>query len=133
MQYNTESRKKILAFIKKSPERSFTAEEIVSSEELSSVAKSTVFRRLAQLTREGEIRRINDTTSRKVTYQYIDKEKCSEHIHLKCNTCGKLFHIDGLVSQIIEKNILESGGFRLDSATLLIGTCRSCLAAGGKR
>ncbi len=130
MQYNTESRKRIIAFMAKSPDKSFTAEQIASSEALSSVARSTVFRHLSRLTREGEIRRINDVCSRKVTYQYIDKEKCKAHMHLKCNGCGRLFHIDSLISKSIEENIFEKGGFRLDAATLLLGTCRSCLAGG---
>ena len=131
MQYNTENRKRILAFLEGSKEKSFTAEEIASRGELSSIARSTVFRQLSALSSEGKIRRINDKSSRKVTYQYIDRERCGAHIHLKCNGCGKLFHIDSAVSKRIEENIFKCGGFLLDSATLLLGTCRGCLARGG--
>lgn len=133
MQYNTENRKRILAFLESFKDKSFTAEEIASREELSSIARSTVFRQLSALSAEGEIRRINDKCSRKVTYQYIDREKCGAHIHLKCNGCGKLFHIDGRVSKNIEENIFKDGGFILDSATLLLGTCRGCLAREGEK
>lgn len=133
MQYNTESRIRILSFLSKNSERNFTAEEIASAHELESVGKSTVFRRLAQLSSYGEIRRISDSRSRKVTYQYIDKEHCSEHLHLKCSSCGRLFHLDGETSRSFREIILSSKQFRVDPSTLLPGVCESCAPRGGDR
>lgn len=132
MQYNTESRVRILAFLKKNKEKNFTAEEIAKEPELASVGKSTVFRRLAKLSCEGEVRRISDTKSRKVTYQYIDKENCSEHLHLKCTACGKLFHLDGETSRSFRESILLSKHFKIDPLSLLAGVCESCAIGGEK-
>jgi len=130
MQYNTESRIAILAFLKKNKERAFSANEIAGAPELSLIGKSTVFRRLASLSREGDIRRISDGESRRVTYQYIDKEHCLGHLHLKCSSCGRLFHLDGELSEGFCRAILTSKHFRIDTSALLGGVCELCTGSG---
>ena len=131
MQYNTESKARILAFLKSNKEKSFTAEEIAMADELSGVGKSTVYRRLAALSACGEVRRIRDERSRGVSYQHVDKVHCSEHLHLKCNSCGKLFHLDAELSRSFRESIMKSKHFRVDPSTLLVGVCDRCSIGGG--
>lgn len=130
MQYNTESKMRILAFLKNNKDKTFTAEEIAAADELSGVGKSTVYRRLAVLSACGEVRRIRDAVSRRVSYQYADKAHCSEHLHLKCNSCGRLFHLDRELSKSFRESIMAAKHFSVDPASLLVGVCSSCSVGG---
>ena len=114
MTYNTESHKKILDFLKQNKEKSFSAEEILAHVSQNGAAKSTVFRQLAKLSQNSEIKRIASASNRSVRYQFIDREHCSEHLHLKCSSCGRLIHLDDELTHFFEEKI---NFFALSSST----------------
>ena len=127
MIYNTESRKKILEFLRDNKDKSFSAEEIFSAVFKSGAGKSTVFRQLAKLTEELEIKRLADSRDRSVRYQYLDRESCRAHLHLKCYRCGKLIHLDDELTSLFEKNVKSSKRFSIDMSAFIPGVCDNCV------
>ena len=129
MTYNTEKRAELLEFLENGGGQAFTIEDICSAILKDGRGKSTVYRLVSKLVDEGALRRISDGKTRHVTYQYIRSGDCAEHLHLKCNVCGRLIHLDCVTSHILEKRILKTEGFALDDGALLYGKCESCIYA----
>ena len=130
MIYNTESNKKILEFLKKNKDKSFSAEEIFSALSADGVCKSTVFRRLARLSESSEIKRLTNSADRSVRYQFMDREHCSAHLHLKCSACGRLIHLDNDFTHLIEERIRTLKSFSIDMSALIPGLCSGCETKG---
>ena len=130
MIYNTEKRKEIKALISRNADRAFSIEEICARLAPDGKGKSTIYRIVSSLVCEGEIRRIFDTDTRKVTYQYLGGGKCSEHLHLKCKSCGKLIHLDEETSCALEEKIFKTRGFEIDVGATIFGKCKACISGG---
>ena len=130
MTYNTEKRNELTLFLKSKEGQALTIEEICAQILPDGHGKSTVYRLIAKLVEEGCVRRISDGKSRHATYQYISEGRCSEHLHLKCKSCGKLIHLDGETSHFLEKKIRKTEGFALDEGALLYGKCEGCILKG---
>lgn len=131
MIYNTEKRAEITAFISKNPDKVFSIDEICNSIAPDGHGKSTVYRIISKMTEEGVVRRISDGDTRRVTYQYLGHKSCSTHLHLKCKSCGRLFHLDEETSQLLEDKIMASRSFSIDTGATLFGRCRECLGGAG--
>ena len=134
--YETEQRKLLTALFRADPDRFYTVEEVVeilrgdSEDEKCSV--STVYRLIARLCDEGIVHKHARDGSRKFYYQYVRDADCGEHLHLKCDVCGKLFHMDDATSEHVLLEILQKSGFSIDSARAVMpGCCAACRASGG--
>lgn len=130
MVYTTGKRERILALLKSDTSAEYTLEEICSAVTEGGKGKSTVYRLVSELVADGSVKRISDGKTRHCTYQYVGAEQCHKHMHLKCNGCGKLIHLDERASRDLEKKILNIGGFALEEGTFLFGRCRECV--GGR-
>ncbi len=131
MTYNTETREKVIEFLKANKDKSFSAEEIFSSLSADGVSKSTVFRQLSKLTQNSEIKRIASENNRSVRYQLVDREHCGAHLHLKCSSCGKLLHLDNDVTEFFEKSIKSAKRFSIDTGAFISGICENCTLKEG--
>ena len=131
MTYNTETRERLIEFLRENKEKSFSAEEIFSSLAESGASKSTVFRQLAKLSQDAEIKRITSENSRSVRYQFVDREHCGAHLHLKCSSCGKLLHLDNDVTEFFEKSIKSAKKFSIDTGAFISGVCEKCALKEG--
>ena len=131
MTYNTEKRSEITAFLKASPDRAFTVDEIALAVCPDGSARSTVYRIVSKMVGEGKLRKITSDLSRHTTYQYLGESGCGEHLHLKCKGCGRLIHLDEETSHLLEEKILSNGHFAIDEGAMLFGRCEGCLTAGG--
>ena len=125
MTYNTEKRSELLAFFRANPDTAFSLEEICDRLTEDGRGKSTLYRQTARLVEEGSVSRI-PVGSRKFVYQYMDKQLCFEHMHLKCLSCGKLVHLDHRTTHELERSILASQGFALVGGCVLYGKCNQC-------
>ena len=125
MKYNTKRREDVLAFLTENAHSSYSAEQISLAVLEDGRGKSTVYRILAELVADGQLRRIADGESRHITYQYVGGECGHRHLHLKCKDCGRLIHLDeGTSSEV--KARLSVGGFTIDEGELLLGRCNAC-------
>ena len=130
MSYNTEKRIKIIDFLSANEKNSYSIEEICQSVLCDGHGKSTVYRQISALVKDGSVRRMTTDGERRVTYQYIDKDAhCEGHLHLKCKECGTLIHLSKSASEELENNIKSNAGFAIDVGTLLFGVCGSCAEA----
>lgn len=127
MTYNTEKRSDITAFLKKSPNRAFSIDEIANAVCPNGSARSTVYRIVSKMVKEGKLRKITSELSRHTTYQYLGERGCCEHLHLKCKGCGKLIHLDEETSHLLEEKIMANGHFVIDEGAMLFGRCEVCI------
>ena len=57
-----------------------------------------------------------------------EKRESHEHFHLKCNSCGKLIHMDCTLLAKIAEHLQSDHGFFMDnSKTVLYGQCEECI------
>lgn len=131
MTYNTEKRSDITALLKASHDRAFTVDEIARAVCPDGSARSTVYRIVSKMVKEGTLRKIADEHSRHTTYQYLGEHGCGEHLHLKCKECGRLIHLDEEISHLFEERIMANEHFAIDEGTLLFGRCEGCISKEG--
>lgn len=130
MTYNTEKRSEITDFLARGKGKAFTVDEICHAIGADESGKSTVYRIISKLVKEGTLIKITDEHSRHTTYQYLGEEACCEHLHLKCKECGRLIHLDHETSHLLENQIKSAGHFVLDEGAMLFGRCEGCALAG---
>lgn len=122
MKYDTHSRKEVLAFLEKNSQLSFSMEDICAS--LPEAKKSTVYRIVDSLEKEGKVRRTG-SIGRRTQYQYSGS-LCPMHMHIKCRVCGKTEHLDGATTEAIRKAVDDLLGFETLTTTVLDGLCGEC-------
>ncbi len=129
MGYKTEQRTQLYKFLKKFPHRYFTVEEI--RDELTSegdvISISTIYRNISRLLEAGIIKKNVAMDGREASFRYIDDRHCRNEIHVKCTICGKIFHADHILSELLRQKLLEKNAFFLDlNKTVLYGICEDC-------
>ncbi len=128
--YNTAAREAISAFFASNPDRQFTADQIF--EETCRIlskkpGKSTVYRLLSRLCEEKFLRKCRDTSNSLILYQMARERSCEEHLHLKCTSCGKVYHLDCGEGCSLVGHLLQEHGFRINSdISMLYGECGIC-------
>lgn len=132
--YRTRQRMAILQYFKAHPHAHFTAEELCEALRAHGIAigKSTVYRALDRFSEEGTVRRFTSSPGESACYQYADTASggCRAHLHLKCNICGTLFHIECDRLRELTEHLGMQHSFTVDYAkTVLYGTCEPCRRA----
>ena len=128
MGYNTKQGDLILRLIRENGGRHLTAEDIVRrlADSGCAVGKSTVYRHLERLTREGTVRRFVLHDGESACYQFAG-DGCCNHYHLKCSRCGRLLHVECEYLDKVSELIYEHHGFTLsEENTVLYGLCADC-------
>lgn len=131
--YNTKQKGEILDFLIKHKGEHFTVDDL-TAKLLSggiNIGKTTVYRHLEKLTENMQVRKYEISKNDAACYEYLgsdDETGCDKHYHLKCTSCGKLFHIDCHTLSCINEHIFTSHGFKVNSVrTVFYGICSSCL------
>lgn len=124
--YHTRQREEIIKYLEENAGSHLTTDEIARA--LPGVGRSTVYRTLESLMKEGLVRRFAGAAGRSACFQYVGEQSpCHEHFHLKCVDCGKLIHLDCAKLAACRTHILEEHGFAADLArTLIYGRCLEC-------
>lgn len=129
--YNTVQKKMITDFLTQQCERAFSIEEL--SHELSvffgedAPGKSTVYRLVQKMVEDGTLKRIVKGNSRNFVYQIAAGEHCATHLHMKCEKCGRLLHMEDEQSHGLLMKIFEENGFFVnEKQTVLFGKCIEC-------
>lgn len=126
--YKTEQRKQLYAFFRKHPDEPYSAGEVAAAlSSHSAISLSAVYRNLAVMADNGQIRRLIKDGSREVFYQFGHGESCEDSIHLTCTQCGKTFHMSKPVAESIQDGLAKTDGFQIDKIrTVLYGICKHC-------
>ena len=125
--YMTRQRKALLGFLGAHTDEPLSAREIADALAPESVSLSAVYRNLAELEREGVLRRGGVNGSRESTFQYIGAAACRDCLHLSCTRCGRTFHLSIAGAERLQRDALRSDEFCIDRGeTVLYGVCREC-------
>lgn len=123
--YETVQRRRLFSFFMDHPDTHFTIEEL--SKSVDGISLSAIYRNISKMLDEGTVRRFQKDGCRKFLYQYIDNGKCAGHLHLKCNICGRILHMEQSAAQAIIAAANKNNRFEIDkTATILYGRCISC-------
>lgn len=124
-EYKTSQRKRLYEFLAQNRNRQLTVEDI--SRCLTGISISAVYRNINQLVAEGSVKRFHSDGSRKLLYQYFGTGDCAEHLHLKCDKCGTILHMNNDAFKNFVTVLEKVGNFNLDKKkSLLVGHCKSC-------
>lgn len=129
--YRTRQRSLLIDFFSANPDRAFTIDEVAlalrSDEGDAAPARSTLYRTVSDLVREGMLRREYVAERRHSVYQHRDGHACATHLHMRCARCGALTHLDAEVSGAIASLLRKDADIALDlSGTMLVGDCARC-------
>ena len=128
--YNTRQREAILNYILSLKDTHVTAAQIAEHFECENVpiGRTTIYRHLDKLVGDGLLRRYITDGISGACYQHVDSdENCRVHMHLKCEDCGKLQHLDCDALNDIERHFLDKHAFTINAMkTVLYGKCGNC-------
>ena len=136
-EYETKQKRTLLDFLNEHPDRGFSVEELHRALREAhpgepTPGKSTLYRLIARLVSEGLVKRFSVGNGRQFAYQIVSCRTCDTHLHLKCTTCGCLYHMDHAVSERIMTEVLRRSDFSLDEKeTVLFGVCKDCRNESG--
>jgi len=129
--YKTKQREAILDYIVSLEGAHVTAAQIALhfEQEDVSIGKTTIYRHLEKLTENGNLRRYVTDGISGACYQYVGNEIINNtHLHLKCEQCGELFHLECDALDDLEQHVLDEHAFQVNTTkTVLYGTCDDCL------
>ena len=125
--YMTKQRKALLAFLSAHADVELTAKQMEQALSEQGISISAVYRNLAELEKEGKVRRSSKSGSREVYYLYTDGSECRDCLHLSCEKCGKTYHMSMEGAKTLIDALAQSDEFTVDkSNTVLYGVCKSC-------
>ncbi|MDL2289427.1 transcriptional repressor [Clostridia bacterium OttesenSCG-928-F22] len=129
-EYATTQRKLLFDFLKQHHDQHYSIEEIANSLcSAENISMSSIYRNINYMVANGSVRRFSADGSRRFLYQYIGSNDtdCSKHIHLKCEQCGKIFHLGKEAMDAVVASTKQNNSFNIDiKRTILYGSCKDC-------
>ena len=137
MGYHTKQKERILDLLKTCAGEHLTVSDLGKQleENGTPVGTATIYRYLEQLTEEGVLRKYILDGKSSACYQYLGEHAtCQEHFHLKCLSCGTLFHVQCTILDEMQAHIAAHHHFQIDhTKTVLYGYCEQCQNAQQKK
>ena len=119
-----------MEFLQKNGDVHITIDQMVEylKEQGNRVGRTTVYRYMEKLAEQGVLRKYFIEEGMGACYQYMaDPIHCSQHFHLKCTSCQKLFHVECKELDALGGHLLEHHGFLVDhTKTVFYGLCEAC-------
>ena len=128
-EYSTRQRKLLVDFFKNHCDEQMTVKEMASYAEINDkISLSALYRNIDKMLLEGIIQKYAKEDGREFVYQYIDKEKCALHLHLKCTNCGRIIHLDDDTTEYVRSMLKSKNNFKINEhKTILYGLCDVCM------
>ena len=128
--YNTKQGEIIFNYILSLSGSHVTAAQILEhfTKEGIPIGRTTIYRHLEKLTESGKLRKYITDGISGACYQHLDhREGCRAHLHLKCESCGELQHIDCGVLSEMQQHVFDNHDFHVNlMKTVLYGKCAKC-------
>ncbi|MCR5665213.1 MAG: transcriptional repressor [Eubacterium sp.] len=129
-QYKTKPRNAIIEYLKENADTRFTARDVLNAinDGENNLDRSTVYRNLERLCKEGQLIKYKESEINATCYQYSEGHgHCHEHMHAQCIVCGKIFHIDNDILKKSAKDMKEKYGIEIDyGKTVIMCRCQEC-------
>ena len=130
-EYKTKPRNLIIEYLKANADTRFTARDILNAvkDKGDGLDRSTVYRTLERLCKEGKLVKYKETDVNASCYQYSEgHESCHEHMHAQCSECGRIFHLDNSIFKSAAKKMTEEYGIEIDyGKSVIICVCDKCM------
>lgn len=122
--YATDHQKRLLNFFSENQNDSFSAIELVEIFK-DEINKATIYRKLSSMVDNRLIKKIYNPIKQNMEYQYLCQ--CDDHLHLICQSCKKIIHLEcGKANEFIH-HILTAHQFNINQAnTSIYGLCKEC-------
>lgn len=125
--YMTRQRKLLLEYLERHPDKLLSANQIADELADEKISVSAIYRNFADLESEGKVRRTSQNGKRKVYFQYVGAEHCKKNLYLNCQRCGKSYHLNAALTEVIIKGLANTENFEINKAnTVIYGICSSC-------
>lgn len=127
MPYNTKQRQAVLRFLEERPEEALSACEIAESlrQNQCPVGLATVYRQLERLEAAGRVHRVD--TGEGALYQFCTQGGRRACFLLRCESCGRMIHLDCVHLEALCRHLSADHRFRVDPRrTILTGLCDVC-------
>ena len=134
--YRTRQQEILLDYLKTTGGRHFTVEEVRDyfSRKNIPIGLATIYRHLDKLVAEGVVQKYVIDEKSAACFSYVAGDGCPEdrrHFHLKCECCGKLFHLECRELEDIQRHLAAGHGFALNPfRTVFYGLCSECTGKG---
>lgn len=129
--YNTKQRNAILSYIAALSGEKVTAAQIATyfRESETAIGRATIYRHLEKMTEDGDLRRYSADGIPGFCYQYVAQpQNCPNHLHLQCEICGELEHLNCDMLNDIRDHVFTEHDFKVNAyKTILYGYCLSCM------
>lgn len=125
-EYNTKALCAVLECLKNADGKHLTAEEIKNrlAQDGVIIGTATVYRNLDKLLSRGEITRYQGDGS---ACYCVENENCHAQIHLVCEECGRLLHLECERAESLSRHLEKEHGFILSKhRTVFYGLCEEC-------
>ena len=121
--YKTNQKEKILSVIKEL-EYDWTIKDLYKR--LDGVGLTTIYRYINSFVLNGTISK-NIGNNSITYYRYLNECKEDNHFYLKCDSCGKLEHIDCDCIKDLTKHILKEHEFTTNKDHIILNRiCKKC-------
>lgn len=127
MNYNTKQREMILTLLKENIGQGLTARQLIGlmKEKDMKVGTSTLYRRMRSLEEAGQVCSYKVGGER--FYEYLECAACREELHLVCEHCQQIIHMNCSAMLAFDRHVLEDHGFVINRPkSVIYGTCREC-------
>lgn len=130
--HRSRQRELLLQFLRDHSDRALTAADCTAGlrdqlGEQQAPGQSTVYRLLNQLSSDGIVKRLPRAGAMPQRYQMDGHQDCHGSLHLKCQGCGSLDHLDDELEGQLSREIAALLHFEIDAAqTTLYGLCAAC-------
>lgn len=120
--YKTKKYNLVLDYFQDNPEVFVTANDLILK--FSNINKSTIYRKLLSLEKDGYI--VKSFNHEFKCYEYSYSKHLDDHMHLICKNCGKIIHLECDNAKGFLNHILLNHDFIIDSKTTIYGLCKEC-------
>ncbi|MDD5922991.1 MAG: transcriptional repressor [Eubacteriales bacterium] len=129
--YKTKQYDELLEYLKTIPGEHVTVFQIHEHFQKigNSIGITTLYRQLDRMIEEGVVKKFTVDPRTPACYEYmgIENEPGEPYYHLRCESCGKLIHIQCAEISELEHHLLKGHGFLVDPGrTVVYGYCEEC-------
>lgn len=126
--YQTKQKNVIHELLSTRKSEHLTAEQMLLTLEKNNtpVSKATLYRTLEQMVDNHELIKYSIDGSPSC-YQYVECSINHEHVHFKCEICGRLIHIENPKIASLDTELEKIYGIKINTKkTVLYGKCDEC-------
>jgi len=134
--YSTKAREAILNHLKEKEGQHLTVKDVYDyfGAENNRIGKTTIYRQLDEFVKEGIVKRCVVDGGGATFFEYVGtRDDASDNYHVKCESCGRLVHLQCKEVSELWNHLLEKHSFKMNpQMTVIYGQCGNCISKNEK-